>query len=288
MKRGRFEWIQYTREISLPSGKYSGIKEDIRRVSGTLEFEETERTPQKARIKISKNNAVLSDIVFSLIPEKGLLAIVIDDLGYSRNIEPFTSLEIPLTYAVIPGLQFSGSITETLRAGGHHYIIHMPMEPQDSSLIDKNNMLLVSMDEDSIRASLSAALRSVPGAGGLNNHMGSRFTSDADAVRRLVTILKEKNLFLVDSRTSGESVAYSTAREAGVPAAQNNFFIDNQADYDYIYKRMEELTRKAAARESTIAIGHIQNINTARVLKEFIPEMKKAGIIFVTVEELLR
>ncbi len=288
MKRGRLKWIQYTRQISLPPEKYSRLKTDIRSAADGFDFEESERTPQEAQIKISYGEAVLADITFSLIPEKGLLAIIIDDLGYSRNIEPFTSLGIPLTYAVIPGLQFSRNMAETLRAGGLYYIIHMPMEPHDSTLVDDKSMLLVSMDETRIRASLSSAFESVPGARGLNNHMGSKFTSNPDAVGRLVKVLKEKNFFLVDSRTSGESVAYSIARKFPIPAAQNNFFIDNQTDYDYIYKRMEELTRLAASRESTVAIGHVQNLNTARVIGEFIPAMKKAGITFVTVEDILK
>ena len=161
------------------------------------------------------------------------------------------------------------------------------MEPQDSSLID-DSMLLVSMDISRIRETISDAKRSVPGARGINNHMGSKFTADPDASSRLARVLKEEGLFFVDSWTSGDSVAYEAARRAGVPAARNDFFIDNKNEYDYILARLEKLASKAAQRKVTVAIGHVQRKNTARALEEVIPMMKEKGITFVSVEDILQ
>ena len=283
----RMKWVKYSKEINLPEKKYEAIKKDI--YAAAPEFKiEAEKTPVFAGIKILKDRAVFADLKFNLVAAKARLAIVIDDLGYSSQIDHFTELDIPLTYAVIPGLRYSEVLTQKLRSENLPYILHMPMEPQDSSLIADDNMLLVSMSEREIKSTLENALESVPGASGLNNHMGSKFTSDETSVRAMMGIIKEKGLFFIDSRTSGDSLAYAIAREKGVPTAQNRFFIDNSSDYEHITKRLEELIKRVSDSKEMIAIGHIQHRNTAEAFRAYIPRMKERGIEFVKVEELLR
>lgn len=279
------KWIKYSKEINLDEKKYEALKNDIYAVAPNYK---EEKTPAIARIKISQDEAVFADLKFNLVTAKARLAIVIDDLGYSSQIEHFTDLGIPLTYAVIPDLRYSGVLIQKLQSENLPYILHMPMEPQDSSLVSDDNMLLVSMNEREIKNLLESALESVPGVSGLNNHMGSKFTSDETSVRAMMEIVKEKGLFFIDSRTSGDSRAYAIAREKGVPSAQNKFFIDNNNDQKYIADRLKELIERVSDSKEMIAIGHVHNKDTAEALREYIPRMKKKGIEFVKAEELLR
>ncbi len=60
----------------------------------------------------------------------GLLAIIIDDAGYSlRELQAFLDLPVPLTVAVLPNLPHSTEAARRVLAAGKDLILHCPMEP---------------------------------------------------------------------------------------------------------------------------------------------------------------
>ncbi len=73
---------------------------------------------------------------------------------------------------------------------------------------------------------LDAALASVPGAVGVNNHMGSKATADAAFMDVLLDALGRRGLFFVDSRTTVLTVAASEAERLGVPYLARKVFLD--------------------------------------------------------------
>ena len=58
---------------------------------------------------------------------------------------------------------------------------------------------------------IRADLGSVPYSDGVNNHMGSRATADAALMARVMKVLRERNLFFIDSRTTASSAAVTAA-----------------------------------------------------------------------------
>ena len=82
------------------------------------------------------------------------------------------------------------------------------------------------MSEEELAAGVSAALSAVPGARGVNNHMGSRFTADQDRMALVLGLLRKRGLYFVDSRTTAESVGYRLALAQGVPSAERHVFLD--------------------------------------------------------------
>jgi len=79
---------------------------------------------------------------------------------------------------------------------------------------------------------------------GLNNHKGSKFTSDPVRMRWLLEEVKAKDLFFVDSRTLGGSVGYSLAQEMNIPTAERDIFLDVVDDPQEIREAFTNLLLK--------------------------------------------
>ena len=75
--------------------------------------------------------------------------------------------------------------------------------------------LTETMNEDEIRDATRHALDAVPGAVGVNNHMGSAFSEDRDAMSAVLGVVRKRGLFFLDSRTSAASVGYSARARGG-------------------------------------------------------------------------
>jgi uncharacterized protein len=223
------------------------------------------------------------------IAGSGTVAIVIDDMGSSlEEIRRLTAIGVPLTFAIIPGLPRVKDVAATAQGKGYQVMIHMPMEPQGypQQRMEKNGLLL-SLGEDQVRERLSQYFSAVPQAVGANNHMGSRFTEDRQKMGVVLSVLKEKGLFFIDSRTSPRSMGYSVAREMGMKAGTRDVFLDNVQEDAAIRRQLEQLAAIARKRGSAIGICHPHEA-TIQTLSSALPRLREQGIRFVYVSELVR
>jgi polysaccharide deacetylase 2 family uncharacterized protein YibQ len=134
---------------------------------------------------------------------------------------------------------------------------------------------------------LNSALEQIPGAVGINNHTGSKFTADSKALGRFMEGLQSSHLFFIDSRTTQDSVAYEVARQFRIPAAVRNLFLDDEKDPEAIRGRFRELIADAKTQGSAIGICHFR-ITTAQVLREVLPTLGAEGVTLVHASELVR
>lgn len=215
------------------------------------------------------------------------IAIVIDDWGYDwAAAQAFLEFPERLTVAVLPFLPFSVSQAEQALAAGHEVIVHMPMEPQNSAIDIGPGGVYVSMDEDAVAEAVVAALSAVPGAVGLNNHMGSRATTEPNIMRTVMRVLQEQNKFFLDSYTTAATVGPTVAREMGLPHAVNQVFLDHEDDEEHIRGQIRRLANLAKERGVAIGIGHVRP-RTYSALVDMLPELQAEGFEFVTVSQVL-
>jgi uncharacterized protein len=225
------------------------------------------------------------------------VALVIDDLG-QRVTGPdaaLLALPVPLTLAVLPGRPHSRAVA-ALAAGRpgsdgqsqRDLFLHLPMEPQGYPGIDPGpGALLVGQAPAEVAARLEQGLASVPGAIGVNNHMGSAATADTLLMEALMSELASRGLRFLDSLTTPHSVAWQAARRAGVPCARNRLFLDvDHTDEDAVSARLAELVAVARRSGQAIGIAH-PHPATAAVLTREIPLYVEDGVRFVTVSELM-
>ena len=132
------------------------------------------------------------------------------------------------------------------------------------------------------------AIDQIPYIVGINNHTGSKFTSNKKKMGFVLEVLKQRGLFFIDSVTIGTSVAYEAAMAAGVPTARRNVFLDNEDNVDSVRRQYEQLLQMARENGSAIGIGHFQHAATARVLADEIPKLADAHIELVHASELVQ
>jgi uncharacterized protein len=178
-------------------------------------------------------------------------------------------------------------IAEEAPARGIQVMLHLPMEPDNTTIQVGEGGIRVAMSDEEIQQAISGDFATVPYAVGANNHMGSLATSDPRVMRAVLQEMKNRRLFFVDSVTTPHSVAVQVAREIGVPTAARTVFLDNQDDEAYVRGQFRTLIAVAQARGQAIAIGHVGRV-TAKVLISLLPEFDEAGIQFVRVSDLVR
>lgn len=217
----------------------------------------------------------------------GRLAVVIDDAGLDLESQRiYEEIGVPLTLAVMPNKMYTSEVAAEWSRYGMPVILHQPMEPVSGSGMEEKT-ILTSMSDEAIRYMLKESLEQIPQAVGINNHQGSRATTDARVMRVVMNELSHRGLFFFDSRTNTTTAADSAAASYGVPYARNDLFVDNSADEGEIRAMIQEGANRAKARGSYIIIGHCRP-HTAAAFRDIVPQLQAQGIEFVYVSSLLR
>ena len=218
----------------------------------------------------------------------GSIAIVIDDMGTSLlELNALTSLQVPLTFSVIPQLSHATQVAETAHERGYEVMVHLPMEPKGypQRRLEQNG-LLMSLTDKEIDQQVRRYLELVPHAVGANNHMGSRFTEDSAKMLPVMQLLKERHLYFLDSKTTPLSVGYSLAHAVGLKSASRNVFLDNVQEMEAIRTQLQQAAQIARKRGYAIAICHPHKA-TIEALTRILPELKAEGITFVKLSQVV-
>jgi uncharacterized protein len=228
-------------------------------------------------------NAVITIVPPGRIP----VAIVIDDVGVDRpRSDRAVALPAPLTLAFLPYARNFEAQIAAAHARGHEILVHVPMQPVGAE--DPGpDALTVALDGAEIRRRLAAALDRAGPAVGINNHMGSRFTVDREAMRPVLEELQARGLLFLDSRTAGGTVGPSLARTLAVPYATRDVFLDNEATVTAVEARLAELEAVARRQGHGVAIGHPHD-GTLAALAAWLPGAASRGFTLVPVSTIVR
>ncbi len=187
------------------------------------------------------------------------LIIVIDDLGENTAyVRRLLELPYPVALAVWPGATHARKTAEMAYAAGRQVLVHMPMQPCDPRQKMGAFGLTVDMRESAVASRLRQALARVPHAVGLNNHMGSRFTSNEAAASQFCQELRRQapDFFVLDSLTLDTSVLYEQARKQGFHAFRRNVFLDDIAEKKAVLHELDRAAALARKNGLAVAIGH--------------------------------
>ena len=222
-------------------------------------------------------------------PAKPMVAIILDDIGLESvaPLKPVLDLNLPLTFAVLPFQPNSAEDAIYFHQHQYEIMLHMPMEPNN---YPKNNpgkgAILSHFNDRQIRNAVQKALKTVPFASGVNNHMGSKVTASRALMQVVLHEVKGGDLYFIDSRTHPSTVAYQVARELGLRTAKRDVFLDTEASYEFTLRQLQEVRTTAGATGMAIAIGHPYP-TTLRALAEEMPKMDRQGFRFVFVSEIV-
>ncbi len=216
-----------------------------------------------------------------------MIAIVIDDMGVALTKSwQAINLPAPLTLAYLPYAQDILAQTEAARRAGHELVVHLPMEPDDDAEDPGPNALLTDLDEYELRRRLDWNLGQFAEYVGVSNHMGSRFTRNAEAMEVVLSEVKARGLLFLDSRTTRETVVLGLARRASVPAARRDVFIDNVADAEAIAAQLAALEDIAREHGYAVGIGH-PRAKTLEALAGWLPDLLDRGFALVPISAIV-
>lgn len=216
---------------------------------------------------------------------KAKIAFVIDDFGYNtKNIDAFFDLGIPVTLSILPNLAYSERVALEARERNHEVIVHLPLEPHESTKPLEKHTIFCDMEEGAVELELERALKSIRVAVGISNHMGSKATENERLMTIIFNKLKEHNLFFMDNLVTSASVCGEVAEKTGIRLARRSVFLDNSSDSEYIKGQIRELQRQALATGWAVGVGHDRE-GTVLAIKDMIPELEKSGIGFAYLSE---
>jgi hypothetical protein len=286
-------WKQSSLKVQiLPSVPFSLIEGNMRRSLSTLGTSVSIQSSQGSgslQLEVKVLDRVTHQLTFvpsipaplktALHPK---IAIVIDDLGGENKIsQELLHWNLPVTFSILPFAPYSKTLAGEAHRRGREVILHLPMEPHGYPEVRPGEgVLLQKMDEEKLLRQLSKDIEAVPYIKGVSNHMGSRLMEDSEKMRIILSELKRRDLFFLDSRTTPQTVGLQVAQSVGLRAMERSLFIDHSSNEEEIKQKIERLIQFSLSTGKAIGIGH-PHPSTLKILKEMIPKMKEKGIELV-------
>jgi polysaccharide deacetylase 2 family uncharacterized protein YibQ len=210
--------------------------------------------------------------------KKPRLVIIIDDVTTLSQIKKIKQIPYDVTMSFLPPTsrhKKSSIITKNLK----HYMIHLPLEAKNRRY-EEDNTLHIEDSYAKIEQRIRNLKKLYPRAKYINNHTGSKFTQNKNAMSKLIKALKHHNYFFVDSRTTAKTVARKYAKKYHLKYLTRNVFLDNKREKKYIIKQLKKSIKIAKKKGFAIAIGHPHNI-TLETLAQSKKMLNNLEIVFI-------
>jgi polysaccharide deacetylase 2 family uncharacterized protein YibQ len=246
------------------------------------------RVTDQLKRRISVTAVVMLASVDCFSANHPTIALVIDDLGYSEKAaESALALPGEVTYSVLPRTPFASSLASRVLEGKRELMIHLPMQALNDQHMAPGGLRL-DMDRQEFTYRVQQALDEMPGAAGINNHMGSLLTRDIRAMNWLMQLIVNKGeMYFLDSRTDRETVAQSVAIKLGIPNTRRDVFLDNEPrSVEYLEQQFALLVSKAKKEGTALGVAH-PHPETLDVLKDKLGRLDDYGVKLVSVSKLI-
>ena len=193
------------------------------------------------------------------------LVIIIDDVATFEHAGMIKSLGLKITPSIFPATKTHPD-TPSIARSFEFYMIHLPMQAKhfDSPEI---GTLTINESFESMLAKIKKIRKDFPRAVYTNNHTGSRFTSDFNAMDRAYMALIDQGFIFVDSKTIAQTAVAKAAKKHNQPYISRDIFLDDNPSAAAVRRELVAAVNLAKKRGYAIAIGHPKK-NTIAVIKE--------------------
>lgn len=246
IKKDKFE--EYTKDFYKEYTDVDNVKNEEKKP----DIKEPEKTVQKDKVKVEAST-------------KPKLVIIFDDVTTQYQINKIKDIGFTTTMSLMPPTKKhpdSATIANQLP----FHMIHFPLEATAFNN-EETSTLHVNDSYEKIEKRVAKIRKLYPNAIYTNNHTGSKFTSNEEAMDKLFRALKKYNFIFVDSRTTSKSVGKKMAKKYNMPYIARNVFLDNEQDFNYIQGQLKKAIAIAKKNGFAIAICH-PHPATIKTLKE--------------------
>ena len=219
--------------------------------------------PQKESTK-KDDFAVVPFTPNSSVKGSAKLVLIIDDVATFEHASMVKSIGLKITPSIFPATKTHPD-TPNIARTFEFYMIHLPMQAKhfDSPEI---GTLTVNESFESMHEKIKKIRRDFPRAKYTNNHTGSRFTSDYDAMDKAYRALIEQGFIFVDSKTIAQTAVARAAKKYNQPYISRDIFLDDDPSASAVRRELVAAVNLAKKRGYAIAIGHPKK-NTIAVIK---------------------
>ncbi|MDO5045953.1 divergent polysaccharide deacetylase family protein [Campylobacter sp.] len=248
-----------------------GVKKDERRIGDVqIKPKPSDTLAAKTPYKPPLNSAKLSG--------KPKLVIIIDDVAHKHQVDAIKSINLRLTPSFFPATKDHPD-TPKLAKKFSFYMIHLPLQAKHFKG-EEIDTLRVNDSYEKISKRLRTIKRDFPNLIYINNHTGSKFTSDFDAMDRLMKVIKNENLIFIDSKTIADTKVAAAAKKHSMPYISRDVFLDHEDNKASITKQLRYAVSLAKKHSKAIAIGHPYK-NTMDVLRNSSEILKDVEVVYL-------
>lgn len=241
--------------------KVKEIKDNKKEYEQTTEIgEENIPLVEEKAVPIKKDTYVYNK------KDKPKIAIIIDDVVSDSQKSKISNIGYPITMAFLPPTSTHKDSAKIAQNVPFH-MIHFPLQASSAFKGEEINTLKITDSYETIENRVKQLRNWYPNAKYTNNHTGSVFTENDEAMDKLFKALVKYNFIFVDSKTSAKSVGQKYANKYNLPYISRNIFLDNEKSYEYIKSQLIKTVELAKKHGYAVAIGHPYDI-TLKVLKE--------------------
>ena len=213
-----------------------------------------EKKVEVSRVKKEKQSNE-EKVLLAYRTKRAKLVIIIDDVHTQAQINAIKALNMKITPSIFPPYKTAEN-SHLLARGLKHYMIHLPMESDNVKFNKQYKTLKTSFTKKRIQARVKELRTLFPTAKYINNHTGSVFTADYEAMYILYTALRKERFVFIDSMTTASSKVKKIAHGFGDAYVARDTFIDNVQTVPAIHKQLIQAVKLAKKNGYAVAIGH--------------------------------
>lgn len=234
--------------------------------------------------------AMLLGVAFAgtAAPRQKQIFLVIDDAGLAlHETQQFLDIPVPMTIAVLPHQKQTKEVCKAIsKDRKKEIILHQPMEAYNPAKNPGVGAIYNGTKPSDVRKILDSNLKSVRGAVGMNNHMGSRVTENPVLMREVLRYCKANGLLFLDSKTAYNSQVPRLAPQQGMHVEERHIFLDIEHSQEYIRRMWGSAVAHAKEHGYVVVIGHVWSAETAAAIRDSYQTLQNQGYTFRKLSEL--
>ncbi|ECR6748964.1 divergent polysaccharide deacetylase family protein [Campylobacter coli] len=231
-----------------------------------------------AEQNLSKEENLIKDTNLSKT-KQARLAIIIDDMANISQVKALQALNLKVNPSFFPSDK-NHIDTPKLALKFDFYMVHLPLAAINYAKPELDT-LNPNDTQERIFKKIKQIKKDFKDLKFINNHTGSLFTSNEEAMKKLYKAFEKEGLIFVDSKTIASSKAPKVAKALGQIYIQRDVFLDNQDDVAYIKKQLMDAVKLAKKKGFAIAIGHPRK-NTFKALEQSKDLLESVELVYLS------
>lgn len=250
-------------------------QKEIEKETHLSEVEDYKASLEKQKQKSQEPKRIAKKAVYSGKPR---LAIIIDDVAFAHQVRLIKKIPFRVTPSFFPPTKNHPNSIE-LAKDFNFAMVHLPLEALNHGRPEPQT-LKANDTAETIKKRVQQIKEWFPYITHYNNHTGSKFTADPQAMDRLMKILKDNNITFMDSRTTKQTKAPQMAKKYNLKLYTRDIFLDNSTQKSLIREQLKKAVAIAKKSGYAVAIGH-PNKNTLSVLMNAQDLLKGIDLVYL-------